>query len=110
VPEQQYTLLKETIETQPVTAQPECPKDVNNCATFLKALNYNTEFSWYVVNFPSSSFPQCRETYDCRRIDCYQPISTSIDKNLQSTLISCVYKKNQLFFVGSEITCQKTAR
>ncbi len=109
-PNERYTLLKETIEAQRVTAEPGCPKEVTDCASFLKALNYNLEFSWYVANFPSSSFPQCRETYDCVRLDCYQPVSTSIDQNLQSNLISCVYKKNQLFFVGSEITCQKTAR
>ena len=93
-PEERYTLLKETIENQPVTAEPACPKDVRDCSSFLKALDYNIEFSWYLANFPSSSFPQCRETYDCKRVDCYQPLQK--EKSIQSTLISCVFKKNQL--------------
>lgn len=105
VPEQRYTLLRETIETQNVTAQPECPTNVSDCVSFLKALDYNLEFSWYVANFPSSSFEQCRETYDCKRLDCYQPLPTEQGSS-RSTLISCVYKKNQLFFVGSEIVCR----
>lgn len=108
VPEQRYTLLQETVELQHVTPQPQCPQEVTNCETFLKALNYNLEFSWYLVNFPSSSFSQCRETYDCKRIDCYRPVTTQAPP--ASTLISCVYKKNQLFFVGSDITCQKVLR
>ena len=108
VPEQRYTLLQENIENQRVTAEPVCPSEVTNCESFLKALNYNLEFSWYVANFPSSSFPQCRETYDCKRIDCYRVVASQPQPS--STLISCVYKKNQLFFVGSTVTCQKTLR
>ena len=105
VPDQRYTLLHETVEEQNVTAQPECPAQVTDCASFLKALNYNLEFSWYVANFPSSSFEQCHETYDCKRLDCFQPLPAE-QGNSRSTLISCVYKKNQVFFVGSDITCQ----
>ena len=101
-PQERYTLLKETIEQQNVTAEPACPAQVSDCKSFLKALDYNLEFSWYVANFPSSSFEQCRETYDCKRVDCYRPDGSSNQPG--ATLISCVYKKNQLFFVGSEIT------
>ena len=78
-----------------------------NCASFLKALKDNLEFSWYLVNFPSSSFEQCRETYDCKRIDCYIPQKTGENEMPQATLVSCVFKRNQLFFVGSEITCRR---
>ena len=105
-PQQRYTLLQEKVETQPVSAQPVCPDMQPTCDSFLKALKYNLEFSWYLVNFPSSSFEQCRETYDCKRIDCYLP-DTSSSQTTQSTLVSCVFKRNQLFFVGSEITCRR---
>lgn len=104
VNEQRYTLLSQTVEKQNVSAQPQCPVMEPNCDSFLRALNYNLEFSWYLVNFPTSSFAQCRETYDCKRIDCYLPAKNpSEDKD--STLVSCVYKRNQIFFVGSEISC-----
>ena len=109
MPDQRYTLLQETLEEQNVTPQPECPVEVQDCNSFLKALNYNLEFSWYLANFPSSSFEQCRETYDCKRIDCYRPLPAEKGA-ARSTLVSCVYKKNQLFFVGSDITCQKVLR
>ena len=106
-PEQRYSLLQEKVENQPVSAQPVCPDMQPTCESFLKALKYNLEFSWYLVNFPSSSFKECRETYDCKRIDCYIPQNTQADA-LQSTLVSCVFKRNQLFFVGSQVTCQRT--
>ncbi len=109
MPDQRYTLLQENIQVQPVTAQPECPAEVNDCSSFLKALQDNLEFSWYLVNFPSSSFEECKETYDCKRIDCYQS-NTAANGEVQSTLVSCVYKKNQIFFVGSSLTCHKTLR
>lgn len=109
VNEQRYTLLSQTVEKQPVSAQPRCPVMEPTCASFLQALNYNLEFSWYLVNFPSSSFPQCRETYDCKRIDCYLPPDPALE-NKDATLVSCVYKRNQIFFVGSEVTCRQTAR
>ena len=108
--EQTYTLLQENKTQQSAVSQPVCPTGVTDCNTFLKALNYNLEFSWYLVNFPSSSFEQCRETYDCKRVDCSTSLTQTTDNNASSTLISCVYKKNQLFFVGSQITCQKQAR
>ncbi len=106
---QRYSLLQERVERQSVSPQPQCPAMEPTCEAFLQALNYNLEFSWYLVNFPTSSFPQCRETYDCKRIDCYLPPDPS--KGIkESTLVSCVYKRNQLFFVGSEITCRQTPR
>ena len=105
VNEQKYTLLQQTVEEKNVTPQPPCPNNMQaDCSSFLKALNYNLEFSWYLVNFPSSSFQQCQETYDCKRIDCY--LSSEKAENL-STLVSCVYKRNQVFFVGSEVTCRQ---
>ena len=106
VNEQKYTLLEQTVEKKPVTAEPACPvMSQPDCASFVKALNYNLEFSWYLVDFPSSSFEQCRETYDCKQITCLVPPNTAAGET-DSTLISCVYKRNQLFFVGSDITCQ----
>ena len=107
VNEESYTLLQQEITAQKAPSQPVCPAEVTDCASFLKALNYNLEFSWYLVNFPSSSFEQCRETYDCKRIDCSRASSSTETAPDASDLISCVYKKNQIFFVGSEISCQK---
>ena len=110
IEKERYTLLQQVTEAQPVTPQPQCPNNMQpNCESFLQALNYNLEFSWYLVNFPSSSFAQCRETYDCKRIDCYIPNITE-EKQKTSTLVSCVYKRNQIFFVGSQITCQRHSR
>ena len=107
---ERYTLLQQVTEVQPVTPQPQCPNNMQpTCESFLQALNYNLEFSWYLVNFPSSSFEQCRETYDCKRIDCYIP-HVAEEKQKTSTLVSCVYKRNQIFFVGSQITCQQNSR
>ncbi len=109
VNEQRYTLLQERIEKQSVSPEPVCPKMEPTCESFLKAMNYNLEFSWYLVNFPSSSFEQCRETYDCKRIDCYLPPDSTIgEKN--ATLVSCVYKRNQVFFVGADVTCRQNPR
>ncbi len=105
--EQEYTLLQQTVENQSVSAQPACPAGMKpNCEEFLKALNNNLEFSWYLVDFPSSSFAQCKETYDCKRIDCYQPTETEGE----SVLVSCVYKRNQIFFVGGDVVCRKSLR
>lgn len=106
---QRYTLLQERVERQAVTPQPQCPAMEATCEAFLQALNYNLEFSWYLVNFPTSSFPQCKETYDCKRIDCYLPPEPE-NGIKESTLVSCVYKRNQLFFVGSELTCSRQER
>lgn len=108
VNEESYTLLQQKITPQDSPSQAACPSDVTDCASFLKALDYNLEFSWYLVNFPTSSFEQCRETYDCKRIDCSGTPATPGEN--ASVLISCVYKKNQIFFVGSEITCQQPTR
>ena len=106
VNEQQYTLLQERVEQLAVSPEPACPTMAKaDCASFLRALNYNLEFSWYLVAFPSSSFEQCRETYDCKRIDCLVPPDATKGET-KSTLVSCVYKRNQLFFVGSDIVCQ----
>lgn len=107
-PQQRYTLLQETIEKQAVTPQPLCPKMQPTCQSFLEALKYNLEFSWYLVNFPSSSFEQCRETYDCKRIDCYLAPADAAGQT-EATLVSCVFKRNQLFFVGAEVTCRQPA-
>ncbi|MBQ7908954.1 MAG: hypothetical protein IJ311_05660 [Elusimicrobiaceae bacterium] len=105
--EQAYSLLQENISRQSVTAQPLCPTGMlPKCDSFLQALHNNLEFSWYLVDFPSSSFPECRETYDCKRIDCYLPTET----DTESTLVSCVYKRNQIFFVGSTVQCRKIFR
>lgn len=106
---QRYSLLQERVERQAVSPQPQCPAMEPTCEAFLQALNYNLEFSWYLVNFPTSSFPQCQETYDCKRIDCYLPPDPQNGVK-ESTLVSCVYKRNQLFFVGSELTCRRQAR
>ena len=110
VNEESYTLLQQNITAQDTASQPACPAGVSDCASFLKALNYNLEFSWYLVNFPTSSFTQCGETYDCKRIDCSQNTTVDPTGANASTLISCVYKKNQLFFVGADITCRKQMR
>lgn len=105
VNEQRYTLVHQSIEAKNVSPQPQCPQDMEpDCHAFLQALDYNLEFSWYLANFPSSAFPQCSETYDCKRIDCYLPAQ---QENAPSTLVSCVYKRNQRFFVGSEVTCRQ---
>lgn len=107
---ERYTLLQQTVQQQQVTPQPPCPAGMKpTCDSFLQAMKYNLEFSWYLVNFPSSSFEQCRETYDCKRIDCYIPGNGQESADM-STLVSCVYKRNQVFFVGSEITCHRTVR
>ena len=106
VNEESYTLLQQNITEQETAYQAACPIGVTDCDSFLKALNYNLEFSWYLVNFPTSSFEQCGETYDCKRIDCSVVTNQNASGQTSVSLISCVYKKNQLFFVGSQITCQ----
>lgn len=105
IPAQRYELLQQTLQPQEVTPQPLCPFKERSCAAFLESLNYNLDFSWFISNFPSSSFPQCAETYSCTRIACFFAPDES-KKQTASVQLSCVYKKNQLFFVGSQITCQ----
>lgn len=105
--EQEYSLLQETVQEQPVSAEPQCPSGMQaDCASFLKSLHNNLEFSWYLVDFPSSSFPQCKETYDCKRVDCYLPV----EGDNKSVLVSCVYKRNQFFFVGADVSCRREPR
>lgn len=106
-PQQRYTLLQQTLQPTAQSPQPPCPDRVADCPGLLQALQYNLEFSWYVVNFPSSSFAACGETYDCKRVDCFIPPA---EEQGHSTRLSCVYKKNQLFFVGAEVTCRAALR
>lgn len=106
IPTERYTLLDETLTTENTSAEPLCTFKTLSCDDFLKALNYNLDFSWFIANFPSSSFPQCRETYSCTRIACLVPTKESTDSNPVSNKLSCVFRKNQTFFVGAEITCQ----
>lgn len=109
-PQERYTLLSQKVEKQSVSPEPQCPAGMKpDCVSFLKEMKYNLEFSWYLANFPSSSFEQCRETYDCKRIDCFLPPNPT-EENAQATLVSCVYKRNQVFFVGSDVTCRQTPR
>lgn len=102
VPSQRYQILQETLSEQNISPQPRCPLMEPTCEAFLKAMNYNLEFSFYIANFPSSSFPECGETYDCKRLVCY---FAPLPGQSASRELSCVYKRNQLFFVGSEVTC-----
>lgn len=104
---ERYTLLDQTVTTEPGTAEPRCTFDGEmTCANFLKALNYNLDFSWFITNFPSSSFPQCGDTYSCTRIACLKPAADAPDGAPRAQKLSCVFKKNQIFFLGTQITCQ----
>ena len=73
---------------------------------FLAALKYNLDFSWFIANFPSSSFPQCGKTYSCTRIACLVPQPGSSAENPLSQKLSCVFKRNQTYFLGAQVTCQ----
>jgi len=106
VDKERYTLLDQTITTEPVSAEPPCPMTDLTCENFLAALNYNLDFSWFIANFPSSSFPECGKTYSCTRIACLLAQPQSTQENPLSQKLSCVFKKNQTFFIGAEITCQ----
>lgn len=107
IDKERYSLLSEEIETQPSTAEPACTfKDELTCQNFLQALNYNLDFSWFIDNFPSSSFPECRETYTCTRIACFQAMPPLENELPQSKKLTCVFKKNQLYFLGNTITCE----
>ncbi len=101
-----YTLLDQTITTEQTSPEPLCTFKELTCENFLKALNYNLDFSWFISNFPSSSFPQCGETYSCTRIACLLPAPGSTAQNPVSQKLSCVFKKNQTYFLGANITCQ----
>ncbi|MBR4355244.1 MAG: hypothetical protein IKP96_01525 [Elusimicrobiaceae bacterium] len=106
IDKERYTLLDQTLGTEPTSAEPRCPFQTLSCANFLQALKYNLDFSWFIANFPSSAFPQCSETYSCTRLACLVPAETSTAQNPVSKKLSCVFRKNQTFFVGTEITCQ----
>lgn len=102
--EHRYELVEEKLTPQDVSAEPQCPAMCSTCEAFLKSLNYNLEFSWYLENFPSSSYPQCSVVYDCRRIMCYFPVKTEGAPD-QSMQLSCVYKGNRAYFVATEVVC-----
>ena len=105
IDDQRYTLLDQTLTTEQTSAEPLCTFKELTCETFLKELNYNLDFSWFIANFPSSSFPQCGETYTCTRIACLVPAPGSTAEEPVSQKLSCVFRKNQTFFLGSEVTC-----
>lgn len=104
---QRYELLDESLAPEDVSAEPQCLNEEPTCESFLKYLNYNLDFSWFITNYPSSSFPECGKTYTCTRIVCYFPPDKESGETASQKL-SCVYKKHQRFFVGSEITCTRT--
>ncbi len=110
--QERYTLLDQTLTTEQSSAEPRCTFETLTCENFLATLNYNLDFSWFISNFPSSSFPQCGEAYSCTRIACLLPAPGSTPQNLVSQKLSCVFKKNQTFFLGAQVTCQnkKTAK
>ena len=101
-----YTLLSEQTQTVASSAEPLCRFEKLTCSDFLKNLNYNLDFSWFIDNFPSSSFPQCALTYSCTRISCLRPLPPAPDGSEISQKITCVFKKNQIYFLGSVVTCQ----
>ena len=107
IPTQRYELLDETLAAENVSAEPQCLNEEPTCDSFLKYLNYNLDFSWFITNYPSSSFPECGKTYTCTRIVCYFPADKEAAETASKKL-SCVYKKHQRFFVGSEITCTRS--
>lgn len=109
IPAQRYELLDETLAEEDVSAEPQCLNEEPTCDSFLKYLNYNLDFSWFITNYPSSSFPECGKTYTCTRIVCYFPPDKQTGATASKKL-SCVYKKHQRFFVGSEITCTRVQK
>lgn len=102
-----YTQLDQTLSTEEVTADPKCNFDGElTCDNFLQALKYNLDFSWFIANFPSSSFPECGKTYTCTRIVCWKTLQDTSYGAPQAKKLSCVFKKNQIYFLGSQITCE----
>lgn len=102
-----YTLLDQAISTEDTTAEPKCNFTGElTCENFLQALKYNLDFSWFITNFPSSSFPECGKTYTCTRIACWQTMEDTSYGAPQAKKLACVFKKNQIYFLGSQITCQ----
>lgn len=107
IDKERYTLLDETISTENTTAEPACNFEGElSCDNFLKSLSYNLDFSWFITNFPSSSFPECGRTYTCTRIACWQKMPDTPNGETQSKKLMCVFKKNQIYFLGSQITCK----
>lgn len=106
IPAQRYELLEESLTPENVSADPQCLQAEPTCAAFLKHLDFNLDFTWFIANFPSSSFPECGKTYTCTRIVCYMPPKEGQTPAVSQKL-SCVYKKHQRFFVGSRITCAR---
>lgn len=108
---ERYTLLDEKLTEESVSADPQCSFDNLTCETFLQTLRYNLDFSWYIDNYPSSAFPECADTYTCTRLSCLKPLPAAEDGSPRAQKISCVFKKNQIFFLGAQVTCQdKNAR
>ena len=104
---ERYTLLDQTLTTEDTTAEPKCNFSGElTCEHFLQTLKYNLDFSWFITNFPSSSFPECGKTYTCTRIACWKPLQNTTDGAPQAQKLACVFKKNQIYFLGSQITCQ----
>lgn len=101
-----YTLLDQSLTEENSSPEPLCTFDNLTCEDFLKALNYNLDFSWFIADFPSSSFPQCGLTYSCTRIVCLKPLPLLKDNEPRSQQLSCVFKKNQTFFLGTPLSCQ----
>lgn len=100
-----YTLLEEKISREASTADPRCPFENLTCENFLEYLQYDLSFSWFIDNFPSSSFSECQETYSCTRIACLKPISANPNSE-EAKKLSCVFKKNKRYFLGNQILCQ----
>ena len=103
---QRYTLLDQTLTEENTSPEPSCTFENMTCEDFLKALNYSLDFSWFIADFPSSSFPECGLTYSCTRIACLKPLPLAKDGLPRSQKLSCVFKKNQIFFLGSPLTCE----
>lgn len=102
-----YTLLDETVTTQDTTAEPKCNfTGPLTCENFLQSLKYNLDFSWFIANFPSSAFEQCAQTYTCTRIACWQALADTSYGAPQAKKLSCVFKKNQIYFLGAQVTCE----
>ena len=103
-----YTLLDQTVTTEDTTAEPKCNFTGElTCDAFLQALKFNLDFSWFITNFPSSSFPECGKTYTCTRIACWQTLQDTSYGEPQAKKLACVFKKNQIYFLGSQIKKKK---
>ncbi len=107
IDKERYTLLDQALSTEDTTAEPKCNFTGElTCENFLQALKYNLDFSWFITNFPSSSFPECGKTYTCTRIACWHTLADTATGAPQAKKLACVFKKNQIYFLGSQITCQ----